>query len=1107
MNPRDPFPPAIRSLLRAFVARRRCVLLLRGIGMSIAIGLSSILAFCLADRLLHLPTAGRWLGSIVCIGLISLTLIRYGIRAMHTVDWVRVAEQIENRSGLFEQRLTTVVSQSLRPVEQRGSTAMLLQVQAEAESLAANSNGARWIPWNLAIKPWLAIAGIAAVFSALWPIAALDMPRLVSRFIHPMRQIEPVTLARLEVSPKNAEISAGESITIAAVIANTNAQSRTATIQPRAVDLYLSTDGRAWSRVAMNAVSVTDSAGKFTFPLPGIDRDLQYYVRGGDARSEQYQIKVKRIPTAAEFRIRYVFPVYTGHAPAWVTNSDGLIESLIGCEATIWVTSTEPLSSATLIVDDRRYEMNCPEKLTQWQAQIPIAANATCSLEMKSTAGVVGRGPTPMLLKALPDREPSIFIQQPVNDLRLGAADSITLHYTASDDYGLKSLEAVVRINDAAGVVFPVLLPFNAPRREGDFTFDLSDLQPKTGDVISLSLRAEDFAGHQKRSEPRQILISPISVGVKAYACAAELKRAARFAATWAESLSKSRDALNAARSADPRSKGQEAWSTANRALTASTESAATFRQALLRALIRSESPSLSTTLANWIDETSLPVTDPGRPLSAASRNDNAVLDRLVARLNRAKEMTGAIATVLQGEQAAIAEAELRDIRAVTAVASDGKIIAGLRGKAVDRARPLIDDVLRELALNTGTPGLEGQLRQRIDRSKSLLNNQKPVNFVPAAAEWSERLRRPGTAGSAFPLRLAAASQAEALRADGDLGLARDLQFAARLANQLAQSTALARDAERGRMKPEMRAKLFEPLSRFEREFNVLIHDRARAEQARNDLAQLDTDAALTESIEEIAFEAGAVASRHSEVDVAKLDARLVVEVGHASQEESRRFREDLAAMSDRAAAIDRIILNQRIARGLAEKGDIPNASSNQAEVAGDIEALLGTGELVASTQPSPQIHDRPEFSAAPPPSLESIARNPLAAAAWHARAAAETLGTADPQKAGGLALLLARQQDILGLLNLSFDRVIHRAAQRRLEEVPALAALFQPYAPDEGALSVLSGGWPRYGTRFRETFRASPQSGLPRDSDPAGYQDQLKAYFEAVTKAQQGHR
>ena len=1110
MNALDPFPPAIRHLLRAFIARRRFVLLVRGTGMSIAIGLAWILTVCFADRFFHFLTVGRCVGFIVFVILTGTTWVRYVIRAFLKVDWIQVAEQIESRTDRFEQRLTTVVSQLLGPVDKRGSTAMLRRIQAEAESLATKNDCPRWIPWKLALMPWMLAAGVTVLFAVMWPVARLDMPRLVSRFVHPMRRIEPVTLTRLEVLPRDMEISAGQSVTIAATVANIGSASQAAAIQARGIFLYLSTDGRTWSRATMNADQVAGVANRFTFPLPGVDRDLSYYVQGGDARSEQYQIKVKRIPTVVEFRIRYVYPLYTGHAPVWATNSDGLIESLTGCDATVWVTSTEPLSSATLIVDDRRVEMNCPDKLTQWQAHISITENATCMLEMKSVAGVIGHGPTPMLLKALPDKEPKVGIQQPANDLRLSATDAVTLHYNATDDYGLKSLEAVVGMNGAIVAVFPVSLPFNVLRREGDFTFDLSDIQPKVGDVISLSLRAEDFKGHRKQSELRQILIAPVSVGVKAYARTAELKRAGRLVASWVESLNKARDALNAARSADPRNKGQEAWITANRAIAASGEAAIAFRQALLRVLIRNESSGLGTTLANWIDETSQPVMDPGRPLSAAARNDNTVLDRLGTRLNRAREIKDALAIVLQGEQASIVETELRDIRAVAAAPSSGKKITELRNKAAERAKQLINEALLDLKLNGSTPAeLDGPLQQRIDRAKSIVNNPKPVNFAPAVAEWSERLRKPGTAGSAFPLRLQAASQAEALRTSGDLGLARDLQLAGRLANQVAQATAQARDAERGRMKPDLRGKIFEPVSQFERAFNTLIRDRAHAEEARKELLKLDTEAAgFTESTEEIAFEASALASRRSIEATSQLDSKLAVEVGHSSREESHRFQEDMAAMSNQAAAIDRLIVSQQIAREFAAKGDIAKAYSGESSLAVDLDILLRAGELVASTQPSAEIHDMADLSvASPAPTPESTARNPLATAAWHARTASELLRNAEQKKGDSVAQAMGHQQEVAGLLNVASARVIHRAALRRLEEVPALATLFQSYAQDESTLSVLSGAWPRYGTRFHETFRASAGVGIPRDSDPVGYQEQLKAYFDAIMKAQQERR
>src|SRR5215475_13611103 len=135
-----------------------------------------------------------------------------------------------------------------------------------------------------------------------------------------------------------------------------------------------------------------------------------------------------------------------------------------------------------------------------------------------------------------------------------------------------------------------------APRADGVFAVELSELAPKLGDVVSIVLRAEDSDGHLAHSDERLVLISPASVNVKAYACAAELKRAAQLAKRWSESLTKARDAVAAARAADPRNAKAAAnlWPAANRALGATGETTVLLRQALLRALLRSDSPTLS---------------------------------------------------------------------------------------------------------------------------------------------------------------------------------------------------------------------------------------------------------------------------------------------------------------------------------------------------------------------------------------------------------------------------------------------------------------------------------------------------------------------------------
>src|SRR5207237_3819660 len=127
---------------------------------------------------------------------------------------------------------------------------------------------------------------------------------------------------------------------------------------------------------------------------------------------------------------------------------------------------------------------------------------------------------------------------------------------------------------------------------------------------------------HRKEAEPRRVLISPASANLRAYARPAELKRGTRLAAAWTDSLTKARDALAAARAADPRKTKQDPWPAANRAMATAGETAASLRQALLRAIVRSESPGVSNALASLADATVAPAIDPGRTLTPAARAD-----------------------------------------------------------------------------------------------------------------------------------------------------------------------------------------------------------------------------------------------------------------------------------------------------------------------------------------------------------------------------------------------------------------------------------------------------------------------------------------------------
>jgi uncharacterized protein (TIGR02302 family) len=108
------------------------------------------------------------------------------------------------------------------------------------------------------------------------------------------------------------------------------------------------------------------------------------------------------------------------------------------------------------------------------------------------------------VVEAIPDRPPEIKLSGPPQSNGRG---SLTIGYTASDDYGLASAEGVFE-RDGAGAVKPLVpapraplsLPNGAANEETKTTTDLSS-HPWAGARVKLTLVARDEAGQEGRSE------------------------------------------------------------------------------------------------------------------------------------------------------------------------------------------------------------------------------------------------------------------------------------------------------------------------------------------------------------------------------------------------------------------------------------------------------------------------------------------------------------------------------------------------------------------------------------------------------------------------------
>jgi hypothetical protein len=128
--------------------------------------------------------------------------------------------------------------------------------------------------------------------------------------------------------------------------------------------------------------------------------------------------------------------------------------------------------------------------------------------------------------------------------------------------------------------------------------------------------------------------------------------------------------------------------------------------------------------------------------------------------------------------------------------------------------------------------------------------------------------------------------------------------------------------------------------------------------------------------------------------------------------------------------------------------------------------------------------------------------RDPLVAAKWFARAAADSLAQSPPD----VRSAQQRQLDATAALSKAWDQTIHDAASQRLGLLPSMQPLYAaptltpPGGSDNAAAPTMAAAreWSRLRPRDSETAVSAPL----READPPGYEDALKRYFESLGKA-----
>jgi hypothetical protein len=996
-------------------------LILKALGEALAIAIGWAILACAMDRWLQMSSPIRF--ALLGIGIIGILVVlapAIGRLLRRRIDWVGVADDIERANPQFGERLRTVISQLLERQAYRGSPQMV-DYLIEQVSRQAREHRPRFA-WKRLALPWGMAICFLAVAGGLWRISSADSRRLLTRLVRPMKDVAPVTSTQIRVDPGDDRIMRGKTLVIRAHVQN---------LLTPGVDIVTSQDAQSWTRIAMLPVSDSD----YIFTMPAVERTLRYYVQGGDATTSTHTISVIRPPAVAEYRVRYEFPAYTQRNPLTVSNTDGVIEGVVGTKVTLALVCTEPLRFAELKLDNTKLTLAATSDPHVVQTELTLTNSSKGELSLISTEGLATEVPARLTINAQPDREPVARLLRPVDDLRLHSRDLLPLQYLAMDDYGIASLAAVVQINSKPPLELPIKRVGDARRQEGQFVLDLARLNVQIGDVVSIGLAVQDGAGKKVQNErPRHILISPRSIDLSTHLRIAELKQAAQLAVALRQEVESAADGFSKQlKNADvSEAEFVAARLRSSRNLASAVEAGLLLHQSLLRVVAKSASTEQTLGLAECIDRARVEIFEVERlvALDAGGAASAALATPLQRLVDGARHVEGCVRIISEGEQAAAVLADRANLKAAPATQPADKASADRLRETRRRAEQDIAFAVEELNLAIKAPDLDAALQKRVDAAKELMRAAKPIDFQPIAQQWSAALLKGGAAtSSALAERLASASTIEALRPDSDPIRARDLQMASRAALRLAEAP--MHEADKDDPVRQALGEFPQVIAALQREHQLTRHPRdvrppeelktthdaaSAARQKLGKWSKLDFGAAVAHAPadiddEELAFEGSYQAARRDYPAASAADQRLSKDDPEAYD----RIRQNMQS----AQGIDSVSNDQRrIASQTAsdEPSRAAGLSAQQRAVAEQIHKLESGGGDV------PQADDsRARVAALISSVQESLARMPqqmsgameaaenFRQATTKAEAAAREAAGATPDRAG-MAKRMAEQ-------------------------------------------------------------------------------------------------
>ena len=356
-------------------------------------------------------------------------------------------------------------------------------VEAAAER-AARLPIERLKRWN-ARGRWLIAAGAALSLLALTGlVGGAKTPQVVRSIANPASA--PRAPIKLRVVPGNREVEGGASLQIHAFVAGSK----------RRPD-FLTQAGSKWDEThfadAPDAEGARPGERAYAMALRNVKEDVVYRVRVGDQTSPTYALRVKDLPRATGYKVRYDYPAYTGIKSEESQAITADLAGPRGTRATLEVSLNRSVSRATILFDQGHATIDGTPGERTARFSIPLRGDDRFSIRLEDARGRrADLGPFD--LRAIPDRPPTIAVLAPgpVEDV---ARDMTALVIAgATDDHGVRKILLRYKVRQEAERVETLHEERGAAARElaVRYTWSLAGQSLLPGEEVEFQVGAVD---------------------------------------------------------------------------------------------------------------------------------------------------------------------------------------------------------------------------------------------------------------------------------------------------------------------------------------------------------------------------------------------------------------------------------------------------------------------------------------------------------------------------------------------------------------------------------------------------------------------------------------